>query len=175
MERPELLPPPPERQNAEAEDESSDSVNNINDPHVTLLKMRSDLICGVSKCWALSRQFETDLLYLGSLGNCDYLQALGIKAQTLILKSIAPELELEMQADSYPNTAKRLVRFAQELEQEIAKQAPDSVSVIGYAYGRIFQYVDLIFWDPVKGREVVEQFVQKQQAIPLYTCCIRDL
>lgn len=173
FERPELIPPRPDP--AEEPLASRVSASDVYDPSNTSMKMRSDLICGVSKCWALSGQTQVEILYPGSLGNCDYLQALGIKAQTLVLRSIASELKSELKADSFTMTAKRLVQFAGELEQEIAQKAPNSVSVIGYAYGHFFQYVDLIFWDPVKGLEVVKEYVQKQQAIPLCSCCLQNL
>ena len=136
---------------------------------------RSDVICGVSTCYALSRQLSSELLYPGSLGNSEYLQALGIKAQSLVLNGNDAELEAERENDTFKQLPQKLLLLAQGLEEYISQHAPYSVSVIGYAYGSENSYIDLIFWDQVKGYKAVAKYMQAQKIMQVQRCFLQNM
>ena len=136
---------------------------------------RSDVICGVSTCYALSRQLSSELLYPGSLGNSEYLQALGIKAQSLVLNGNDAELEAERDNDTFKLLPQKLLLLAQGLEEYISQHAPYSVSVIGYAYGSENSYIDLIFWDQVKGYKAVAKYMQAQKIMQVQRCFLQNM
>ena len=136
---------------------------------------RSDVICGVSTCYALSRQLSSELLYPGSLGNSEYLQALGIKAQSLVLNGNDAELEAERENDTFKQLPQKLLLLAQGLEEYISQHAPYAVSVIGYAYGSENSYIDLIFWDQVKGYKAVAKYMQAQKIMQAQRCFLQSM
>lgn len=83
----------------------------FNDSYHSTMKMCANIIFVVIKYWTLARQMYLEVLNLDSLENCDYLQALVIKAKTLILRSIAPELKSVISVDYFTVAAGKLIQL----------------------------------------------------------------
>ena len=85
------------------------------------------------------------------------------------------ELEAVRESDTFKLLPQKLLLLAQGLEEYISQHAPYAVSVIGYAYGSENSYIDLIFWDQVKGYKAVAKYMHAQKIMQAQRCFLQSM
>ena len=142
-----------------------------------------DTICGISTCWPLIKPVDehTDESLPFSLEPQDYLRSLGAYAHSVVIP--VPEKwqvsNLKEEQDKLVLLASMTENLAHSLKQFIkARDAIDTVSVVGYAYGAAYLYFDVICWDDKAGTQLLRDFFVQEQGtyrnIP-YGCLTHEM